>query len=174
MHGRPTRARQRLQHARPCEGPILLPRKLHRQHACERDGRHGIPRCRHHLLPREENAGRDADHPIGGQQAPRQTLYRAAGEQIPKGGQSGDLQQVDPGPRRVLGVEGVGQTLDCRPRRPHVAVVERPLQFAGEGRHAPVPVLRLLRRPGAAVAGGVAAHEAPPLGDRAGQGEIVR
>ena len=70
IHGRAARARQRLQHARPCEGPILRPRKLHRQHVDERDGGHRIPRCRHHLLPGEEDAGRDADHPIGGQQAP--------------------------------------------------------------------------------------------------------
>ena len=173
MHGRPARAGQRLQHARTRESPILLPRKLHRQHVDERDGRHRIPRCRHHLLPREEDAGRDADHPLGGQQAPRQTLDRAAGEQVPKGGQPGDLQQVDPSPLRVLGVEGVGQTLDRRPRRTHVPLVQCPLQLAGQGRHVPVPAPRLLWRPGAAVAGGVAADEAPPFGDRAGQGEVV-
>ena len=174
IHGLASRAGQRLQHARPRECPILRPRKLHRQRVDERDGGHGIPRRGHDLLSREEDAGRDPDHPIGRQQAPRQVLDRAAGKQVPKRGQPRDLHQVDPGPRRVLGVEGVGQTLDRCPRRAHAAVVERPLQFTGEGRHAPVPALRLLRRPRADVAGGGAAHEAPPFGDRAGQGEIVR
>ena len=91
MDGRAARPRQRLQHARPGEGPVLRAGKLHRQRIDEGGGRRGMPQFGHRLLRPEEYAGHCAGDPIVGQQPPRQSLDRVEGDDVPNRRQARDL-----------------------------------------------------------------------------------
>ena len=171
MHRGAARPRQRFQHAGPGEGLVFRSGKLRRQIGEDGDGGGGIPQGGRRLLHQQQNAGRDAVDPIGRRQTLRQPQDRARRQPDPDRRQPRDLQEVEPGPDGILGVEGVGQTFDRLRDLGRLPLAQSALQIVGQGRRPRPLASQRRRRPGRAAA---VREQAQARGGRADQGEVRR